>query len=247
MTGVPSAWFAGDGISLEQWTEERRLLNHPEEFEEPQEDRIIARYFCGVDLGKRRDPSTVAVLEQRKAPSGRAHYYVKHLKRFALKMLYTDIATTLKKMDAQLQTHAAKKGKKAVITWVLDCGGVGEGVAEMVEKAMPGAQIIKVYLTGGVNPTIDRREVHLPKAQMVSTLVALFDGHFLHLTKRSQEIEAIKEELQNYELRVSDEGRDSFGAFKTGQFDDLVTALALACWAGQAAQKGKFEPVRFWH
>jgi hypothetical protein len=38
------------------------------------------------------------------------------------------------------------------------------------------------------------------------------------------------EELLNYEIHVSEEGRDQYGAFKIGSHDDLVTALGLACW-----------------
>jgi len=47
------------------------------------------------------------------------------------------------------------------------------------------------------------------------------------LSKRGREINAMIEELQNYEIHVSEMGADQFGAFKTGSHDDLVTALAL--------------------
>jgi len=47
------------------------------------------------------------------------------------------------------------------------------------------------------------------------------------LSKRGREINAMIEELQNYEIHVSEKGADQFGAFKTGSHDDLVTALAL--------------------
>jgi hypothetical protein len=34
-----------------------------------------------------------------------------------------------------------------------------------------------------------------------------------------------------YEVRVSDDGHDRYGAFRTGKHDDLVTALGLATQA----------------
>jgi hypothetical protein len=40
------------------------------------------------------------------------------------------------------------------------------------------------------------------------------------------------EELQNYELRTSAAGRDSYNA-KTGTHDDEVVALALSLWSCQ--------------
>jgi hypothetical protein len=77
---------------------------------------------------------------------------------------------------------------------------------------------------------------------MVSTIVALFDAKRLFLAKRGHETDAMIEELQNYEIHVSDEGRDQYGA-KTGAHDDLVTALALSVWLGE---QQSFAPLRMW-
>ena len=45
---------------------------------------------------------------------------------------------------------------------------------------------------------------------------------------QTAEAEATRQELLDYEIRVSEDGHDSYGAFKTGKHDDLVTALGLA-------------------
>lgn len=59
---------------------------------------------------------------------------------------------------------------------------------------------------------------------MASNLVALFDEGLVKVPKSSKEIEAIVEELL-YEIHVSEEGYDQYGAFKIGSHDDLVCAL----------------------
>jgi len=229
-------WMPSDG-SFESWKKAQGL-------DEPKESKTI-RYFCGVDLGKRHDNSTVCICEQIKGSEGESHYYVRLLKRFPIQSRYTAIAKALAKMDSQLKDHGAKKGKVAEITYILDSTGVGEAVTELVEKNMPYADIVKCYLTGGINTNIDEwsKEVHLPKSQMVSNLVALFDAGQISLTKKSKEIDAMLEELQNYEIRVSSEGRDQYGAFAGGAFDDLVTSLALAVWAGEQDQ---YQPIEMW-
>ena len=43
-------------------------------------------------------------------------------------------------------------------------------------------------------------------------------------------IDAVINELENFEMRISDDGRDHFGAFKTGAHDDLLCALGIAAW-----------------
>ncbi len=60
---------------------------------------------------------------------------------------------------------------------------------------------------------------------MASNLVALFDEGLVKVPKSSKEIEAMVEELLNYEIHVSEEGHDQYGAFKIGSHDDLVCAL----------------------
>ena len=246
---VSDVWMpVVDGISFDEWKKEMDIRAGRVNIEEPQEGAAV-RYFVGLDFGKLQDYSAVSIVEQRLAPSGTAHYFVKHIRRFPLILRYIEVAKALKKMDQQLQGYAAAKGKEAVITWICDCTGVGEGVADILEKVMPESDIVKCYITGGISPTIDfeMREVRLPKSQLISTLVALFDSKRINLTKRSKEIDDMLDELANFEIHVSEEtGRDSYGA-KSGTHDDLLVSLALACWAAElAAEEGAFEPLRMW-
>jgi hypothetical protein len=38
-------------------------------------------------------------------------------------------------------------------------------------------------------------------------------------------------ELEDMEVKLSAAGRESYGAMRAGAHDDLVLAVALACWA----------------
>ena len=72
---------------------------------------------------------------------------------------------------------------------------------------------------------------------MISRLQALLSRGRLHLPKTA-EAEALRRELAVYELRVDAQARETFGAFKTGTHDDLVTALGLAIQVGSPLQWG---------
>jgi hypothetical protein len=67
-------WLPQDGISFEYWQELRDRVYNPEKFEAPK-DSEWRNYFVGVDLGKRSDPSTVAVIELQTAPNGDKFFY----------------------------------------------------------------------------------------------------------------------------------------------------------------------------
>jgi hypothetical protein len=216
------AWFPGDGQSLQRWIDERT----------PEKPSKYIHYYAGVDLGKRRDPSTVVVLRTTYA-YGKANYHAGYLKRFNLQMLYTDISSKLASLDKQLQQLAAREDKEAIITYVLDATGIGGPVAEVVCKRLPYARIMKAYITGGISTTYspeDAWEVHIPKGQLVSGLMAAFDRGVITMSENSKEADAILEELANFEIHISDEGHDSYYA-APAHHDDLVIALALAVWA----------------
>jgi hypothetical protein len=221
-----NSWFPQDGISFSAWKEWRESVLHPDKLLEPEETEWVT-YYVGVDLGMRRDPSTVAVVELRENARFERFHYVKYLKRFSLRTLYSNVAATLAKIDSQL------KGEHTTLTYSIDATGVGDAVIELIERKMPLADIYRVYVTGGISATFDGREVRLPKSQLVSTLVAAFDSDRVYLSKKSHSLDAMLDELENYEIHVSDEGSDSFGAFKTGKHDDLVTSLGLAVWLGE--------------
>jgi hypothetical protein len=68
----------------------------------------------------------------------------------------------------------------------------------------------------------------LGKAWLVSRLQALLQGGRLHLP-RTAAAEALGRELMDYEIRIDANANDTYGAFKLGSHDDLVTALGLCC------------------
>ena len=221
--GIDSAWMRGgqDG-SLQSWIDERT----------PEKESKYIHYYCGADIGKKRDPSTVCVIRTRYA-FGKAEYHVGYLKRFNLQMLYTDISTKLANLDRQLSQLAAQEGKEAIVTYVLDSTGIGGPVAEVVCKKLPYARIMKAYITGGIATTYspeDPWEVHIPKGQLISGLMAAYDRGIISVPRDSKEAAAIEEELANFEIHISEAGHDTYYAAPS-KHDDLVIALALSVWA----------------
>ena len=213
-----NTWMPGDG-SLHEWLDAHQ----------PKESEYI-HYFVGCDLGKKRDPSAIAVIESYYT-AGNPTYLVSYLHRFSLSMLYTDIASKLAELDEQLKEIAAKQEKTAIVQYALDATGLGGPICELVEKALPLANLKKVYITGGINTTegSTRNEYHVPKGQLVSGLMAAFDSKTIHITRRSKEIDAIVDELTNFEIHISEAGRDSYNAAPS-KHDDLLISLCLACW-----------------
>jgi hypothetical protein len=57
--------------------------------------------------------------------------------------------------------------------------------------------------------------------------MAAFDSKTIRMTRRSKEFDAVVDELTNFEIHISEAGRDSYYAAPS-KHDDLVVALSLA-------------------
>ncbi len=184
----------------------------------------------GVDIGQKRDPTAIAVAETvwQMAPDGmrvEERFTVRHTERLPLGTSYPDVAERVAVIVANLYKRAAP-GSMPGITLYVDATGVGQPVVDLLSRA--SVWPIAVYFTHGDKRTIrEDGSVALGKGWLVSRLQALLQTDRL-LLPRTSEAAALTEELLNYEIKVSEDANEQYGAFRVGTHDDLVTAIGLA-------------------
>src|SRR5918993_2223447 len=177
-----------------------------------------------VDVGQRRDPTAIAVVEQEHRNT-ETHHIARHLERLPLGSPYPAVAERVAAVVGGV--HVATSGQAP--TLYVDATGVGTPIVDILSAAGVGgmARLKAVYFTHGDRRKVERSEVKLGKAWLVSRMQALLQSGLLHLP-RSAEAEALGKELLDYEIRVTEDANDRYGAFRVGAHDDLVTALGLA-------------------
>lgn len=182
----------------------------------------------GVDIGQRVDPTAIAVVEREQRPGTAGlgwHHTARYLERLPLGTPYPDVALRLAEVAALVAERTTGRPRL-----YLDATGVGQPVVDVLKQHRVPATLVAVYFTHG-----DRRlpgeagAITLGKAWLVSRLQALLQGEYLHLARAHPEAELLTRELLDYEIRVTQNANDTYGAFKVGSHDDLVTALGLAC------------------
>src|SRR5205085_9934695 len=133
------------------------------------------------------------------------------------------------KVEMKMQAGPADRLVPAI--W-LDATGVGQPVVDLLAEA--GLSATAVYFTHGDRPTENRQErtVSLGKALLVSRLQVLLQSRRVHLP-RTAEAETLAHELLDYEIHVSEQANETYGAFRVGSHDDLVSALGLAVLAAE--------------
>jgi hypothetical protein len=183
-------------------------------------------YTIGLDLGQTTDYSALAVVESASAVDDGvelAEYTVRHLQRFPLGTAYTAIVPAVARLAASGPLHGAPL--------VVDQTGVGRPVVDMLRRAPLAGQLVPVTITAGHSSALtEDRSFHVPKKEVVTCLQLLLQGRRLKVAQALPHADVLATELQNFRVRITAAAHEVFGAWRGGDHDDLVLAVALACW-----------------
>lgn len=172
----------------------------------------------------------------------RTEYIIKFIKRLPLNTSYPEVAKYLANM---LKNDVFQNRNIRVL---IDVTGVGRPVYDHLREEIlfrqHNADVVHSF-EAGVKFQIGRYTLHikpisfthgeeynrkkgtLGKAFFVSKMQTLLQEQCIHGPNIS-EMQAAVEELKVYEIKVDNNGKDTYGA-KTGKHDDLATALGLSC------------------
>lgn len=208
----------------------------------------------GVDVGQIHDNTAISVAEVMQKHTGKyrytdhptlghfnekrewvpdtgadpvmtSEYTIRHITRLPLGMSYPDVAVHI----AEMLCSTLFVGRSVRV--LIDVTGVGRPVYEDLKKE---AELRKEARKAHIKPIsfvhgekYNRSLGTLGKAYLVSRLQSLLQGGRVHAPDTS-EVRVMLEELRVYEIKVDDDGKDTYGA-SIGKHDDLATALGLSC------------------
>ena len=92
-----------------------------------------------------------------------------------------------------------------------------------------------VTITSGHKETRDEGFYRVPKRDLVIGLQLLLQRGELQIAAELPFAQTLIDEMMAMEVRVSTAGNEQFAAWREGTHDDLVFAVALACWNAQNA------------
>ena len=81
----------------------------------------------------------------------------------------------------------------------------------------------------------------MPKCDLVSNLLVLSETQRLKIAANLVEAQTLANELQNILVKINiDTSHDTYGAWREGQHDDHVLAVALSIWWAENRPKPPF-------
>lgn len=199
-------------------------------------------YFIGVDLGQRQDFTAIAVVAKTEEPrrernpvtwewESDTRFHLRHMRRLPLGMAYPDMVAEVCRMVAPL----VKAGE---CTLVVDATGVGAPVVDLFRRSGLGCPIVPVQITGGDRESQEGGMWRVPKRDLIIGLQVMFQEQRLQISGRLAEGPALLRELMQMRVNISHSGHDSYGSWREGAHDDLVLAVALACWRAKRELPG---------
>jgi hypothetical protein len=188
-------------------------------------------YYLGLDLGQKRDHSAVAVVERidhRRAFQSTAfeRLNVRYVERMPLGTPYPKIVERVR----EIVQSDALYGDCAL---AVDATGVGAPVVDMLRAARLGCDLSAVVITGGDRAASSGS---VPKRDLMAGMLLLLENGQLKIGKLKEGARLMRE-LTDVRMSVGTTGRVRMGADGSGEHDDLVIALALACWRAKGRQQ----------
>jgi hypothetical protein len=195
-------------------------------------------YFVGVDFGQSKDFTAIAVVERaetkgawdgarfawRKVVSLRLRY----LERIALGTQYPDVVERV--VHVTQSRELAGRCRLAV-----DGTGVGRPVVDLLRRARPGCTLMPVNITGGLKQTEEGGYYGVPKRDLILGLQVLLQRKVLRIAAGLEHSADLLKEMGAMQVKITLSGHEQFEAWREGTHDDLVFAVALACWNAQNA------------
>ena len=207
--------------------------------------RIQRKFTVGLDLGQRQDPTALTAIEH--AEGDEAPYHCRHAQRFELGTPYPEIVEAVRElirrpeMKVHRRSWGPKRGALIEPNLVVDATGVGAPIVEMLREE--GLSPIAIWITGGDSVGKDGREYRVPKRDLVSTIQALLQSGRLKFAEQLPFREVLTEELQKFRAKIDvDTGNASFEHWRERDHDDLVLALACACWHAERGSSSSDRP-----
>jgi len=179
-------------------------------------------YVLGLDLGKSQDYTALCALEVHGQPPD-ATYHCRHLQRFKLGTSYPHIVSAVRELCRRepLLSNKPQLG--------IDQTGVGSAVVDIFKQAEINSHLEPILIHGGDQVAREGGTWRIPKRELVGVVQVALQTGSLKIAADLAEVGILTQELQNFQVSISESGFDSYEA-RTGKHDDLVLSLAMALW-----------------
>lgn len=115
----------------------------------------------------------------------------------------------------------------------VDGTGAGRPVVDPPRSARPDCVLMPAIITGGDTETTGGGYYRIPKRDLITGLQVLLQRGALRIAAGLTHGPTLEAEMAEMQVKVMPSGNEQYGAWREGTHDDLVLAVALACWSAR--------------
>ena len=195
----------------------------------------MGEFFIGLDLGQSQDFTAMAILEPVVVTGEWDAVAFAHRKMMTLQLRYLErvpLGTTYPEVVARVREVTRSAELRGRCHLQVDGTGVGRPVVDLLRAAELDCPIRAALIVSGYAESYQGGYHHVPKRNLILGLQVLLQCGGLEIAGEMKLGAALLEEMA--EMQVKQTGRgEQFGAWREGQHDDLVLAVALAYWGAR--------------
>ena len=185
-------------------------------------------FIVSADLGQTMDYTAISVIEKIIKGAGvlnEKHYHLRHIERPPRGTEYTSIAYRIMELldSPQMGEHT-----KAVC---IDLTGLGRPFYDlMIASGVSRSVLHAITITAGNAVTTPEHNMYgVPKRDLITNLQVMLQNGSLRIARGLKEADALTDELMNFKTKITESGRDVYGA-RSGAHDDIVLSVAMGAW-----------------
>ena len=210
-------------------------------------------YHLGADLGKEHDYTCVTFLRKRTPIDrfnricGEPQLEVLTIKRFPLQTSYVQICDEIVNrlerppFSSYINWRGDETPRRIPTYLAVDKTGTGAAVVDLLKTneflEYRLERLRAVNITAGREVNEKSESSNIPKRDLVVSVLICLEQENLKFAGNMPELPNLITELQNFELRHTAHGNQTFNA-KPGSHDDMVLSLSLAVWSARNTEDG---------
>ena len=186
----------------------------------------LPELVAGLDLGQAHDYTAFVVGQVLRPVTGAPHVHVSHMERLR-GIRYPEIVRHVKGRLETLTTPFPRP----TVQLAIDRTGVGRAVGDaFVEADMP-CELALITIHGGDSVVRDDAGYRVPKRDLVGAVQIMLQESRLKVAAVLPEAATFVKEATAFKVTINERtGHDSYAAWREGDHDDLVLAVAMMCW-----------------
>jgi hypothetical protein len=192
------------------------------------------RYTIGLDFGPSGEPTGLAIVERALSVRGLPPptVNVRHVERFPPGIPLPEI----------LRAVARRTAVVPQAPLIVDRTAVGASLISQLRRQLKGRAVHIATITAGGTVEHLAGYWRIPKTELVTSTQWLLQTHRLKIAQGIPHAELLLTEMADFRLRRIALNPTDHIAWREGAHDDLVFAVALACWFAERNTGPSFVP-----